>query len=63
MFRTWLRVLCERVPLTFLALSLLTASQSHAQVYSGSLTGIATDPSGATVPGAQAVLTDEQKGF
>ena len=36
---------------------------AHAQVYSSSLTGIVTDRSGAVVPGAQALLTDEQKGF
>src|SRR5437764_7744608 len=35
----------------------------YAQVYSGSLTGVVADPSGAVVPGARAVLTDEQKGF
>jgi hypothetical protein len=36
---------------------------SNAQVYSGSLTGLVTDRSGAVVPAAQAVLTDEEKGF
>lgn len=34
-----------------------------AQVYSGSLTGLVTDPAGAVVPGAAAVVTDENKGF
>ena len=38
-------------------------SPIYAQVYSGSLTGVVADPSGAVVPGARAVLTDEQKGF
>ena len=33
----------------------------YAQVYSGSLTGVVKDPSGAVVPGARAVLTDEEK--
>src|SRR5216684_732209 len=36
---------------------------SQAQVYGGSLTGVATDPSGALVPGAHVVLTDDEKGF
>jgi hypothetical protein len=35
----------------------------HAQVYSGSVTGVVTDPSSAAVPNAQVVLTDEDKGF
>jgi hypothetical protein len=34
-----------------------------AQIYSGSLTGLVTDASGAVIPNAQAVLTDEEKGF
>jgi Carboxypeptidase regulatory-like domain len=33
------------------------------QVYSGSLTGVVKDPSGAAVPNSRAVLTDEDKGF
>src|SRR5437588_11127714 len=36
---------------------------SHAQVYSGSLTGVVKDASGGVVPGASAVLTDQEKGF
>lgn len=43
--------------------ALSTSPRAHAQVYSSSLTGVVTDPSGAAVPGAQATLTDEQKGF
>ncbi len=42
---------------------LLGVSMLNGQVYSGSLTGVVSDPSGAVMPGAQAVLTDEQKGF
>src|SRR5215475_7453792 len=34
-----------------------------AQVYGGSLTGVATDRSDAVVPGAAVVLTDDDKGF
>ncbi len=34
-----------------------------AQVYNASLTGVITDPSGGTVPGAKATLTDVDKGF
>ncbi|MGI8740956.1 MAG: carboxypeptidase regulatory-like domain-containing protein [Bryobacteraceae bacterium] len=46
-----------------LSISLLEAPVLRAQVYAGTLTGVVSDPSGAVVPGAQAVLTDEQKGF
>lgn len=35
----------------------------YGQVYGGSLTGVATDPSNAIVPNAQVVLTDDEKGF
>src|SRR5262249_52312694 len=42
---------------------LLSAAAARAQVYGGSLTGVATDPSGAVVPGAAVVLTDDEKGF
>ena len=45
------------------ALLLIAAFSIHAQVYTGSLTGVVVDPSGAAVPNAQAVLTDEDKGF
>jgi hypothetical protein len=36
---------------------------ASAQLYTGSVTGTVTDPSGATVPNAQLRLVDEQKGF
>jgi len=38
----------------------LTAS---AQLYTGSVTGSVTDPSGAVIPNAKLTLVDEQKGF
>src|SRR5437773_118629 len=41
----------------------LASPLSQAQVYGGSLTGVATDPSGAVIPGANVVLTDDEKGF
>jgi hypothetical protein len=34
-----------------------------AQLYTGTVTGVVTDPSGAVVPAAQLQLVDEQKGF
>ncbi len=43
--------------------ALLVSPRTQAQVYSSSLIGVVTDPSGAAVPGAQALLTDEEKGF
>jgi hypothetical protein len=49
--------------LVVLATTALLAPPAHAQVYSSSLTGLVTDPSGAAVPKATAVLTDEEKGF
>lgn len=35
----------------------------QSQVYTGSLTGVVTDPSGAIVPGAKVGLVDRDKGF
>jgi len=42
---------------------LLNPGVASAQLYSGSLSGVVTDPSGAVVPGADVTLTDTQKGF
>src|ERR1700686_1592089 len=46
-----------------LALIALAPSAVYAQVYGGSLTGVATDPSDAVIPNAHVVLTDDEKGF
>ena len=43
------------------ALCFTTALQ--AQLYTGSVTGVVTDPSGAVVPGAKITLTDQDKGY
>jgi hypothetical protein len=45
------------------ACALLPTSNLHAQVFSSSITGLVTDATGAVIPSAQAVLTDEDKGF
>jgi hypothetical protein len=44
-------------------LVLLLGGAVLAQVYTGSVTGVVTDPSGAVVPGAQVTVTDSDKGF
>src|SRR5437667_5661485 len=46
-----------------LPLLLLLASPAQAQVYTGSITGLIQDPSGAVVPNASVVLTDITKGL
>ncbi|HEY1948182.1 MAG TPA: carboxypeptidase regulatory-like domain-containing protein [Bryobacteraceae bacterium] len=46
-----------------IASSLFFSSFLSAQVFSGSLTGVIADESGAVVPGAKALLTDQDKGF
>src|SRR5262249_62168546 len=48
---------------SLLCVSLLFNLPLQAQIYSGSLTGVVTDPSGAVVPGAKVKLTDVEKGF
>ena len=47
----------------FIALVLLLPSTLFAQGYSGTVSGILTDPSGAVVPRAKVTLLDEQKGY
>src|SRR5437879_780974 len=49
--------------LSFLLLIMLIPASVWAQVYSGSLTGVIKDPSGAVVPGADVKLTDANKGY
>jgi carboxypeptidase family protein/TonB-dependent receptor-like protein len=36
---------------------------AHAQLYTGSVAGLVTDPSGAIVPSAKITLTDQNKGY
>ena len=40
-----------------------TATLAWGQLYSGSATGVVTDPSGASIPGAKVILGDEEKGL
>jgi hypothetical protein len=49
--------------LTILGCLALLPLLAWAQLYTGSVTGVVTDPSGALVPKAQLRLVDEQKGF
>ncbi len=50
--------------LLWLALGLfLFSPAAHSQLYTGSVTGLVTDPSGGSVPGAKIALVDEQKGY
>jgi hypothetical protein len=53
------------LPSLFFCLSLggLLVTPALAQVTSGSLTGVVSDPSGAVVPEAKVVLTDTNKGY
>jgi hypothetical protein len=41
----------------------LLSPASQGQLYTGSVTGLVTDPSGASVPGAKVILVDQDKGF
>jgi hypothetical protein len=47
----------------FLLVFLLFAAGADAQLYTGSVTGVVTDPSGAAVPAAKVTLVDQDKGF
>jgi hypothetical protein len=46
-----------------ICLLVLLSTAAWAQLYSGSVTGVITDPSGAVVPTAQVTLVDQDKGF
>jgi hypothetical protein len=56
----WRQVSCVAIAFGLLALNGLTL---RAQTYAGSVTGVVTDPAGAVIPAATAVLTDQEKGF
>jgi len=43
--------------------TLLLPVSSRAQLYSGTVTGVVSDPSGATVPGAKVTVVDQNKGY
>ena len=48
----------------WLALALfLLSPAAQGQLYTGSVTGVVNDPSGASVPGAKVALVDEEKGY
>jgi len=48
----------------WLALGLfLLSPATRGQLYTGSVTGVVTDPSGGSVPGAKVALLDEEKGY
>jgi hypothetical protein len=54
---------CHWLAYVAVASTLFLSSFLSAQVFSGSLTGVIADESGAVVPGAKALLTDKDKGF
>lgn len=47
----------------FAALMLFSLSGATAQLYTGSVTGVVTDPSGSAIPNAKVTLVDQDKGF
>src|SRR5258708_38532455 len=51
------------VCLILLVFTVLIPASVWAQAYSGSLTGLVTDPSGAMVPAVAVTLTDVNKGY
>jgi hypothetical protein len=57
------RARCLTFLVTFSCALAVWPNTVAAQVYSGSLTGVVTDPSGAVVPGAHVSLIDVSKGY
>lgn len=57
------KVLRVRLVLAVPCLLILLSPLLRAQLYTGTVTGVVSDPSGAVVPAAQVQLMDEQKGF
>lgn len=49
--------------LSILFLSVFASAGAIAQLYTGSVTGVVTDPSGALISGAHVTLTDANKGY
>jgi hypothetical protein len=60
---SWAAAAIGPLTILFLLVLLLLAPGADAQLYTGSVTGVVTDPSGATVPGAKVTLVDQDKGF
>src|SRR3974377_1415701 len=52
-----------RLSLIVAGVLILLSVTAWAQIYSGSVTGVVTDPSAAVVPGASITLVDQDKGF
>ena len=62
------RITSQRITATFplavvLALTILSASQAHAQVAGATLSGVITDPSGAVIAGAKVSITNTATGI
>jgi len=51
------------LPAFLLVIFFLLSPGAHAQLYTGSVTGVVTDPSNSSIPGAKVTLTDQDKGF